>query len=369
MHLITRTVLALLLFFISAPKPTACTWAPHTVVEFDPNTYVFEGRVVGYTLDSTRNASPSPETVQRFLDERYPDGQTGSQEEYLAYLDSLRYLIPQPPASLLLIEPTDVVYAPRQARTYSLLYGDSPCGPSYLRVEELRARFAIGDTVFVRDAVFDAYAQQRPANTTPLRATLGEYGIVTHSAVRAAGFSVEPWPLPTTPTDPDSPPSTAEPIYQLMRLAKHWESYRHGPEADLTMEQIRAAAERVAYEYTSDLARLHLASDSKKRLELVVKIRSYSAHARYAALATDLGVPAVLPISEFDFYYLASLHLRDDEIGELRLRLIALFLPIVPTREEAQAARPFLGPHPTDLWQRYYPSGLGKESSHDDASD
>ncbi len=247
-------VLALVALF--ALPATACDLIPSPKVAFDPATFVFEGRVVGFVTDGER-----PSFEAWYASESLAPGEDSH-------------------AAGLLVAPFTVVNAPEPAEVYAVFPTQLgvACELALASLRSLRAAYAVGDTLAI-------VAQAPP--------------------VPASGPFFTALPLGTVPVISGPVPGFSGPFGGLIlraaevgghrRLAS-WgtEGWEYTTMADAEAHWYQAGAApvawsaRVTYEYERDLAALTSVATPAERFALLTKVRRYWFTAENGSYRGDL---------------------------------------------------------------------------------
>lgn len=233
-------------------------------VEFDPATYIFEGRVVGFATDSLTQAF-----IGRFVPERLEPGE-------------------DPQAAALLVVPITQEHLPVEAEVYSVF--PYQLSAQYARhafelTSALRARFEVGDRVAVA-ARENNLLTGTPSGTHPLVTPYNGGALL-----RVADFaSSDPGSADLTPFSLSYARGAARPnvAYDAAMGAAEWaEEVARRAATDSTYAALvepasdRAAAwiERLKYEYERDLFRLHRSAEmgapAGERIAILQSVRAY----------------------------------------------------------------------------------------------
>ena len=242
-----------LLSLLAAAPALACDRYYVPPIDFSLANYVFQGRVVSITVDTTLRAGTY-----------YPriDGPT-----------DLR-----PPAGVLVVEPTAVVHAVTLAARYTVTmsFDGSECEGVFASADLLDSRYEVGDTILV---VAQPRSGASVSGAKPLDA--GVTGVLSPTGPLAvAGLTATPWTVPNV-----GPPSERDPrsaIQALRELRTRLDAVRRGPaspeaeELETTLgEAHRGVWARMEYELVADRVALQAAGADEVRIPLLVKIRAY----------------------------------------------------------------------------------------------
>lgn len=242
-----RLLPLLALLWAGAPQAAPrCSIYVEPRLERDPDAFVFEGRVVGFTTDSLTLAWHNAwlrEEMARPLEELLE----GTPEEVPASY---------PRAGALLLEPVDVAHAPRRAARYAVFPADldADCSPIFSTADSLAAHYAIGDRLLVV-AHRDRGLSVPDPDALPLFA-----GCCVSVLARVS--------------DIDGDYASTVPFSESIELRRGYRDLSDAladPDASLSP----ADEERLAYEYARDLVRLYESRSEEDRIRILLSIRAY----------------------------------------------------------------------------------------------
>lgn len=233
-------MLSVVAFAIALAAPAAiCDYDVEPKVAFDPSTFVFEGRVVGFATDSVRlshRAWLAPET-----------------------------LVPgeNPHAAGLLVEPLTVVNLPERAEVYAVFPAGigAACELALASLGDLEQTYTVGDTLAVvahpppaRDPKSQPLFAPFPAGPVPLLAGSRGGGLIVRAAALGGSQFLAAWGMERR----DVPTMQESQMYWV----------RSGSDEPTWLY-------RLQYEYERDLAALHGAGALSERVGLLAKVRRY----------------------------------------------------------------------------------------------
>lgn len=211
---------------------TACSVTFDPKIQHNPETFIFEGRIVGFVADSTRRA-----WFEEFM---VPDSVDFQQGE---------------PAAGLLIEISNVTNAPYRAARYAVYPAGvgGGCEPLYWPRFRLDAEYEVGETVAVL-AVSNEPDEANVPEVPSLIVWMLSRGVIIKAGAVGGEWGLEQW---------------RDDFLYDSRLA---DAVRI---SNLEESRTWAYLDRMRFEYERDLKRLSDTLSDEERLRIVFKTRQY----------------------------------------------------------------------------------------------